>query len=63
MARSTFVGVNQENVGVLGGGDLVGIHCERICLADLAGDPSPSVISDVSFVFRGIRAETDFGWV
>ena len=57
------MGVDQKDVGSNGGGDLVGIHCERICLADLAGDPPPSVIGDVSFVFRGVRSETDFGWI
>ena len=55
--------LNQENVGILGGGDLVGIHRQRIHVAYVESDASEVAVCVVRFVFRRVRAEVDLGGI
>ena len=53
--------LNQKDMGVLGGGDLVGIRRQRIHVAYMAGDASEVAIGFVCFVLCGLRAKVDLG--
>ena len=55
--------LNQEDMGVLGGGDLVGIRRQRIHVAYMAGDASEVAIGIVRLVFCGVRAKVDLGGI
>ena len=55
------MGVNQKDVGVLSGGDLVGIRRQRIHVAYVEGDTSEVAIGVVCFVLCGLRAKVDLG--
>ena len=57
------MGVNQKDLGVLSGGDLVGIHRQRIHVAYMAGDASKVAVGVVRLVFCGVRAKVDLGGI
>ena len=63
MEWCTIVGIDQEGLGVSGGGHLVGIHRQRIHVAYMAGDASEVAIGIVRLVFCGVRAKVDLGGI
>jgi len=63
MERVSVMGVDEKDMGAFSGGDLVGIHYQRIHVAHVASDSPQAVIDVVRLIFCGVCTKVDFGWI